>query len=326
MMAAHRTMLVLLAGLAWAALSTEVHANDSTAILKSGELQLTTSPHIALDREDLFISASEIGVRYSFRNTSNRDVVTLVAFPLPEIIIGDDANYSVEAKDPVNFIDFKVHVNGQPVTPALQLRATRFGIDQTALLTRLGVPILPFGESFYPRLEKISGSGRKELGEAGLADWNTSFGANNVPLPSPHWHAHATYFWKQTFPAGAVTEVSHSYRPVPGISFYSPEILADKLMQGTYCMDKSFRRTAKHKLAKTQNAFVRELHYVLTTGANWLGTIGKFHLTIDKGSPRNLVSLCIKGIKKTGPTTFEVTRKDFIPQRDLKILILEPQN
>ena len=315
----------MLAGFMWAVVSTSAHANDSTAILKSGELQLTTSPHIALDREDLYISASEVRVRYSFRNTSKSDVVTLVAFPLPDIIIGDDANYSVEAKDPANFIGFKVQVNGQSVAPKLQLRATRFGVDQTALLNRLGVPILPFGADFYPGLENISGAARKELEEAGLADWNTSFGANNVPLPNPHWHAKAVYYWKQTFPAGAVTEVSHSYRPVPGMSFFSSEILDDYLMQDTYCMDKPFRRTAKRKLAKTGNTFVRELHYVLTTAQNWLGTIGAFHLTIDKGKPGNLVSLCIKGIKKTGPTTFEVSRKDFIPQRDLKILILEPQ-
>lgn len=316
----------MLAALAWTWVSTSAHANDSTAILKSGELQLTTSPHIALEREDLYLSASEVRVRYSFRNTSNIDVVTLVAFPLPDIIIGDDANYSVEASDPANFIGFKVQVNGQSVSPSLQLRATRFGVDQTSLLNRLGVPVLPFGEGFYPALEKISGPARKELEEAGLTDWNTSFGANNVPLPNPHWRAHAAYYWKQTFPAGAVTQVSHSYRPVPGMSFFSPELLDDFLMQDTYCMDKPFRRSAKQKFTKTQNAFVRELHYVLTTGGNWLGSIREFHLTIDKGKPGNLVSLCIKGIKKTGPTTFEVTRKDFIPQRDLKILILEPQN
>jgi hypothetical protein len=324
MIAFFRNSLLALAGLAWMAASPGARANDSTAILKSGELQLTSSPHITMEREDLYLSTSEVRVRYRFRNTSNSDVVTLVAFPLPEIVIGDDAQYSVDAGDPANFIGFKVQVNGQGITPELQLRATRFGIDQSALLNRLGVPILPFGEDFYTKLEKISGPTRKELEEAGLVDWNTSFGANNVPLPNPHWRASAVYYWKQTFPAGAVTEVSHSYRPVPGVSFYSPELLKDRTMQSAYCMDKGFQKAARRKLAKTQNAFIRELHYVLTTGANWLGTIGTFHLTIDKGKPSNLVSLCINGIKKTSPTTFEVTKKDFIPERDLKILILEP--
>lgn len=325
-MAARRISLVLMAGLVCAVVSTRAQANDSTAILKSGELQLTTSPHITLEREDLYLSTSEVRVRYAFRNTSNSDVVTLVAFPLPDIIIGDDSSYSIEARDPVNFIGFKVQVNGQSIAPTLQLRASRFGVDQTDMLNRFGIPVLPFGNDFYLRLEKTSGAARRELAEAGLADWNTTFDANNVPLPNAHWRAHAVYYWKQIFPAGAVTQVSHSYRPVPGVSFYSNEFLNDPAIQNTYCMDKGFRKSVRSKLAKTQGAFVKELHYVLTTGANWLGTIGEFHLTIDKRSPRNLVSLCINGIKKTGPTTFEVRRKNFIPERDLKILILEPRN
>ena len=326
MTAAFPSLLVLLAGLAWALLSTPAWANDSTAILKSGELQLTTSPYITLEREDLYLSAREVRVRYAFRNTSKSDVVTLVAFPLPEIVIGDDTQYSVDASDQANFIGLRVQVNGQSVTTSLQLRTTRFGVDQTALLNRLGIPVLPFGEDFYSTLEKLSAAARTRLEEAGLVDWNTSFGANNVPLPNPHWRTRAAYYWKQTFRAGAVTQVTHSYRPVPGVSFFSPEILNDTLMRDNYCMDKGFRAAVRRKLAKTQNAMMKELHYVLTTGANWLGTIGEFHLTIDKGSPRNLVSLCINGIKKTGPTTFEVRKKDFLPERDLKILILEPQN
>ncbi len=53
-------------------------------------------------------------------------------------------------------------------------------------------------------------------------------------------------------------------------------------------------------------------------------TIENFKLTIDKGSPDNLVSFCGKGVKKVGPTTFEMTARDFWPERDLDILILGP--
>ena len=69
----------------------------------------------------------------------------------------------------------------------------------------------------------------------------------------------------------------------------------------------------------------QRLDYVLTTGGNWaLGTIGDFKLTIDKGEPDNLVSFCGDNVKKTGPTTFEMTAKDYYPDQDLKILILHP--
>jgi len=64
----------------------------------------------------------------------------------------------------------------------------------------------------------------------------------------------------------------------------------------------------------------RWLSYVLTTGGNWAGSIGHFRLIIDKGSTDNLVSFCGDGVKKTGPTRFEMEKTDFWPARDLDIL------
>ena len=39
----------------------------------------------------------------------------------------------------------------------------------------------------------------------------------------------------------------------------------------------------------------------------------------------DLVSFCGEGIKKIGPTTFEMVKEDFWPQEELNILILERQ-
>ncbi len=43
---------------------------------------------------------------------------------------------------------------------------------------------------------------------------------------------------------------------------------------------------------------------------------------MDKGNPNHIISLCGEGIKKTGPTTFEMRAKDFVPSRDLDILMV----
>ena len=64
-----------------------------------------------------------------------------------------------------------------------------------------------------------------------------------------------------------------------------------------------------------------ELDYILTTARNWRGPIGRFHLTIDKGDPKGILSLCWNGLKKTGPTVFESTLTDFVPDRDIKLVI-----
>jgi hypothetical protein len=70
------------------------------------------------------------------------------------------------------------------------------------------------------------------------------------------------------------------------------------------------------------------ISYIWSTGSNWSGPIGKFHLTIDKGDPKNLVSFCWDGeVKKMGPTTFEMTATDWYPPygKELEILILTHQ-
>jgi hypothetical protein len=46
-------------------------------------------------------------------------------------------------------------------------------------------------------------------------------------------------------------------------------------------------------------------------------------LVVDKGEPDNLVSFCGEGVTKIGPTTFEMVKTDFWPDRDLDILILD---
>ena len=45
-------------------------------------------------------------------------------------------------------------------------------------------------------------------------------------------------------------------------------------------------------------------------------------LTVDKGRPDALVSFCETGVKKIGPTTFEVRRQNFMPTRDIDIMIV----
>ena len=64
--------------------------------------------------------------------------------------------------------------------------------------------------------------------------------------------------------------------------------------------------------------------FVLKTANNWKGPIGKFHLTVDKMAPANVLSMCWgSDLRKTGPTTFEAARENFAPARDIKILVLQ---
>ena len=73
-------------------------------------------------------------------NTSNHDIATLVAFPLPVMTIGEQGNYDLEGRDPVDLMDFKVTAEGKTVEPKVEIRATRFGVDVTDVLKRYDIP------------------------------------------------------------------------------------------------------------------------------------------------------------------------------------------
>jgi hypothetical protein len=114
----------------------------------------------------------------------------------------------------------------------------------------------------------------------------------------------------------------------------SPKIDPQELSnyEKLYCVDNDFLASAKkaERLDATGFAqepfFERRIAYVLTTGANWAGPIGDFHLTVDKGAPGSLASFCADGVKKIGPTLFEVRHANFTPMRDLHVLILHRPN
>ena len=55
------------------------------------------------------------------------------------------------------------------------------------------------------------------------------------------------------------------------------------------------------------------------------GPIGRFRLTLDKVAPANILSLCWDGLSKTGPTTFESVKQDFLPDCDIRLLVFVKQ-
>ncbi len=150
---------------------------------------------------------------------------------------------------------------------------------------------------------------------------------------SPMWRLKSTYWWRATFPADRPVEVVHRYQPSLGgtvaVSFLQDGKSEEPIFgqyQQKYCMDDSFlnavRRHAKDAGDGTPPFYETWISYVLTTGANWTGAIQEFKLTVDKGAPENLISFCGSGVRKVGPTTFEMTATDFFPERDIDILIL----
>lgn len=311
-------------------------ADDSTAELATGGLAFVQTDDIEMQSEDLFVSMTEIRASYEFVNTSDHDVTTLVAFPLPDIQGEMDLMVAVPSDDPLNFLDFKTLVDGQPVTTKVQQRVSALGIDQTALLKSLGVPLAPLQQATGAALDKLPRQVWDQLIELGLARIDEyDVGKGMEEHLTPLWVLSTAFYWEQTFPAHKTVVIQHSYTPsvgtTAGVSFGMPDARTEpwfKDYQTKYCIDRSFLAAVDKRRTPDGGDTLMEnrIDFVLKTGSNWESSIHQFHVVIDKGSPTNLVSFCGEGVKKIGPTRFEMTKTDFEPDQDLAILILSPIN
>jgi len=327
---------ILLAALLGAALAAPAAANDSTAELAAGGLVLTRTDAIVMKSEDLYISADEVRVRYVFLNTSGKAVTTRVAFPMPDIggpeFFFHDTNIP-GGEDPANLLAFVTRVDGEAVRMDVEQKALVGEVDRTAWLTARGLPLALHVDGMVERLDALPPADQAEAVRLGLAipdeydagrGWETHY--------NPAWILKTTFHWEQTFPAGKEIVVEHSYRPATGGSVGtivgSPFMATPEWAEtrDRYCIDSAFLAGVKKAKGKSEYPPFTEqrIAYVLKTGGNWAGPIGDFRMVIDKGDPANLVSFCASGVKKIGPTTFEVRKTNWTPDRDLSILILKP--
>ena len=125
-------------------------ANDTTAELASGGLEFVRNPDVEMRSEQLFVSTKQVRVTYHFFNTTDEPVTNLVAFPMPDVTVDNpDWNVVIPTEDPVNFLAFATQANGQPVTTEVEQKASAMGVDRTAMLQQLGLPLAPQLKATY---------------------------------------------------------------------------------------------------------------------------------------------------------------------------------
>lgn len=319
-------------------------ANDSSAAIGLGGLELTRNDAISMDSEDLFLSRQLVTVKYRFTNTSSKDVETLVSFPLPPLPSGIEGYIDAPSfSDWREQLQFKTLVDGKPAELAYHEVVTLAGRPEAkgieARLKTLGWPIkhwedYEFGEQLS---ERLSQSEKDTFVAEGLLRKEA-----DSDYYSPNWQVQAHVTRKQVFPAGKTITVEHSYKPISGGSvggMLTPEYRKGSdyftEYQANYCIDAAFlkgfdkRFYAEKKKAAARGddygvAYTEHwLDYVLKSGANWKGPIKDFRLVVDKEKPDNLLSFCMTGVKKISPTRFEVRKANFEPTRDIQILIAE---
>jgi hypothetical protein len=312
-----------------------LRANDTAATLGAGGLTAAKSSQIAMQSEDLHISLHTITIRYVFRNTSDKDITTLVAFPLPALDGVMVANSPVNIPDlrRANFVDFSVTSHGRQIPVSMSIRAMSGGQNVTARLRQAGLSGNVLLQPLNHALLHVPKAVREELERQQLLVADEF----NPPLPGTGkkgwwamWSMHVSFYWKQRFPARSTVELVQSYRPVVGGSYVLANQSGKASLAG-YCgtphaLQQIVEEKERHPLSNPEDIayYERKVDYILTTANNWEGPIGHFRLTIATDSPDEILSSCMSGLRRMDATHYEAIRTHFRPARNLQILILQP--
>jgi len=310
--------------LAWT-LAPAALANDTTARVAAGGIELLKSADVRMLRETLTISQKLVTVRYRFLNESDHDVHTTIAFPMP--IYGWWSGASEIDSHNVPMTTFEVTVDGAIVPTRSSRRALLQGRDVTRELRAAGLNdrqiFITFGRGsdVYPDAD-LSPQLQKRVKQAlGGAEAGT-------------WHVEETRLWEQTFPAHREIVVEHRYAPFVGRIFgggaemHPSSVEGPERLAAEACVDADtwasvLRQEARLQARGTDEppmATLEDVEYILGTGRNWKGPIADFTLRVEKARPADIVSLCFPGQpRRVSPTMLEFHQADFVPQDRLVV-------
>lgn len=349
---------VFAAGFGFSA-SMPLLADDSAASIAAGGLVPRREVRIVMAKEVLQISPTKVVVDYDFRNDSDQDVTTEVAFPVPPY-----ANTPEEDLSEHSFQSFQLWVDGKPVHFDVEAKATLEGKDVTQVLTANHIDIPTLGHfvdtvdaSHTERpatqdFDRLSMTVRDQLLKAGL------FEDEGGGFFRALWTANVQYHWTQIFAAHSTVHIRHEYTPVEGSELMPIDTLKDALNplgaepaakstsadeQGdaseqlellrSFCPDPSFLRSVvqRTEASNSQNtffAFPQWVDFILTTANTWKQPIEDFTLIIERGKPdeteheQTLVSFCSPQnakVEKLDADHFQVHLTNFVPTSELHI-------
>jgi len=284
-----------------------------------------------MSKEVLRLSLNEVIVDYDFRNDTDEDVTTEVAFPVPpykndfpEVGIADQA-----------FSSFRLWVDGKSVQFHSEAKAILNGKDVSGILVANHIDIPTFGhfteqdsqgnaEVLVPDFARLSIAKQRALVKAGLFE-------DDPHISRGLWTVRLQYYWTQTFPAHSTIHVRHEYTPVAGAENSikyglgpSADPAAGKELQ-KFCIDDRLGAVLK-KIAdsKDKDAPFYWVDFILTTANTWKTPIEDFTLIVErphqKGDEADYVSFCWDGpVTKIDSDHFSARATGLVPTKELRI-------
>jgi len=337
--------------------SMPARADDSAAAIAAGGLVPRRETRIVMAREVLQISLKKVVVDYDFRNDSDQDVTTEVAFPVPPYTHEIDGPAASEQ----SFSGFQLEIGGKPVPFMTEAKATLNGKDVTALLLANQIDIPTFGHFAdkvnskheevmdSPDFSRLPQSIKDQLVKAGIFELD--------PAPEGQWTVHLQYHWTQTFPAHFTVHIRHEYSPVAGFTEIGQATVEDSLAQFThgqsadgnleegkllagFCVDQPFLSKLARQLQENASreekkpgsdlVFPRWVDFILTSANTWQRPIEDFTLVVERPKPEHggkvFISFCSPAngtVEKTDVNLFQLHLTNFVPASELHIGFFE---
>jgi hypothetical protein len=308
-------------------LGSSAFADDGAASIAAGGIVMIREPRITMHKEVMRIRAEKVSVDYEFRNDTDSDITTEVAFPVPAYSLEGD--YDLISR--MGFDDFRLIVEGVPTHIDVETKAQLKGRDVSPILKRYRIDIASFGHlndqtHHASDIQRLSANERATLGRAGLLDPNSDWDEGK-------WNVEKRYYWKQTFPAHALVHISHQYTPVLGntnsISYGLERPTKDNQDSAkelaSLCIDPGLRKTLVDYVEKP-NSLVpfSYVDFILTTANTWKTPIEDFTLIVErphlKNTRQSFVSFCWDGpVTKIDADHFSAHIDNLVPKEELRI-------
>lgn len=320
---------VLASSVLMSALVVSAYANDGVGHVGVGGVQYIKSDNIAMHSEELYVSKDKITVDYQFKNLSNQDITETILFPLPAV----QANEYYQNVDYRHLLinSFKIWANGKPVMPTVNVRTfmkpigTDKAVDVTAEFKACGLSdtelkypwVYTIDTRFVSIAEKLRDCKNPKI--AKMIDKTKPLTTEEALHDAVHWETQIIYSWQQTFKAGAITRVKHSYQPLVGGGVHFSEVEYQD-----YCIGNAVKKAIAGSESKDMLPY-SSVGYILSTGANWAKPIANFKLTVERDNDE-VVSFCWAGkshVINQGNGVFTITEKNFTPTKELDVVFLK---
>jgi len=228
-----------------------VLAQESSTELVHHGLSFSGAPAASLqiESEQIVISPETIQIKYQVSNGTAQPVATILTLPLPDLDFSDpDTNWSIPAKDPINFIGLNALVRQKPAALSFNQEAFLNGKNVSAVLRQNRLALIPVG-TFHDELAALPPSVREQLAAAGLLTRSGTDPAGN-PLYFPSWSVKSQAKVKISFAPSE--SVAVELRSQTSLGFSPDSVLREPLRstkelasevagrQADYCTDKSF--------------------------------------------------------------------------------------